>query len=198
MGNVEVLPSAEDFPYDDPPEVIGAPEAGPRKIEASDTSSMGSLRDRLRQAKEERRLPKWVLAPDEGTPGILVEYRPIDWEELEAIRKANGKGKGRKADTAALLTACDILIRCCLGIYTAHDDDPDERDEWRPLTTDEPTTYGSPELSAFLSDPTRGVEVRTARQAVRGLYATDGDVMAAADEVVKFSGYLGEDEARPN
>lgn len=194
---LSVLPDPGDFDYDgDEPLPDGAP-ATPARIEASDTSSLGTVRERLRKAKEERTLPKWVLEPDGDVPGVLVEYGPIGWEELEAIRKAHKKAGPR----AGILTACDIAIATCLGIYLSFTDDPARRDEWEHMTDDAPTTFASAELGEYLSEPEAKppVIVKTARQCVRSLYATDGDVMAVGDHVVKFSGYLGEDEAnRPN
>lgn len=189
--SLEVVPAAESgFPYDDPaPET---PTARPEAIKASPTSSMGSLRNRLAKQKAERSMLKWVLEPTEDEPGILVEYRPIDWEELEEIR-ASHKKAGKKQ---GILVACDILITACLGIYTAPHAERDKRGEWEPLTEDEPTTYASRELGQWLSDPDKGLEVKTARQCVRNLYPDDGPVMGTGDELVKFSGYLG-DEATP-
>lgn len=194
MGDVTVLPEPEsgfDYETNGP---LPTPGAGPREIEASPTSSLGSVRGRLRKQKEEAHWADWVLEPADGEPGVLVDYRAIGWEELEAIRAENK----RKGNAEGILNACDVLIGCCLGIYVATSKEDAHRDDWVPLTAAEPTTFSSSQLGEYLSDPDKGLHVKTARQCVRNLYPGDGQVVATSDGVVKFSGYLGKDAQPPN
>lgn len=124
---------------------------------------------------------------DELFPGhqVWVRYRPGDPAVLtSAIERRErdhqkATSKGGPGDKHRITKAnADFLVAACMGVYAlpAGEEPPDG-----DLPTDLPT-FGSPELSQAVGAPDNAVET------VRKVYATDGDLMIAANQLLEWSG----------
>jgi len=80
----------------------------------------------------------------------------------------------------------DILIRGCVGVVAIVDG---KEYSLRPGDENgEPTKFDQ-DLAENLGVEGIGGRPPTARQVVRSLFLTDGDILSAASEVIRFSGY---------
>lgn len=150
----------------------------------SSLSVLGSLKERRQEVLEKQVLrlpvPRW------DDPVIVVMYKPVDHS---LIRLAQGKvekaGRDKQAEVEVESNA-DILIRGCVGVVAVVDGKeyslrPDDENG-------EPTRFDK-DLAENLGVEGAGGKPPTARQVVRSLFITDGDILSAASEVIKFSGY---------
>lgn len=157
---------------------------------AASSSPLRSVRDRIAAARKKR-------FADIDTPwieGYFVRYQPIREERREGIVKKRRKLK----DEQLLLMSADILASCCVGIFERTTDD--ERVSFDPSdphgayidddgnVVGDPLTFGHPRAAELI-----GVEPGNAVRAVRGYYASDGDIISVADQVVELSGYVRRD-----
>lgn len=151
---------------------------------ATAPSVLSSLKERRQQVLEEQILrlpvPRWE------DPSILVKYRPV---EHGYIRKAQGRvekaNKDRQADVEIEANA-DILIRGCVAVVAVIDG---KEYSLRPGDENgEPTTFDA-DLAENLGVEGVGNHAPTARQVVRSLFLTDGDILSAATRLITFSGY---------
>jgi hypothetical protein len=179
---VDAAPVAAPIaPLPDPPPVVTPTGHG---------SPLASLRAR-REALQEKlyldlKVPRW---DDDGGPAIYVRYNPSSPAFLgKTIEKAK-KLKPRPDDWMVNANA-DALIQSCVGVFAIEDGTPPEkatREQQLSLKDGEPTgdwTRFDPDLGFSL-----GVEgVQSARAVVRRLYLTEGDLLAAANKLVEWSG----------
>lgn len=138
-----------------------------------------SLKERRQQVLKEQILslpvPRW------SDPAIVVKYQPVPHA---FIRKAQSRlekaTKERRAELEIEANA-DILIHGCVAVVAVLDG---REYSLRPGDPEgEPTTFDA-DLAENL-----GVEGSSARKVLRALFLTDGDIMSAATELIKFSGY---------
>lgn len=154
-------------------------EAG--TINTGGLSILGSLKERRQQVLEEQVLrlpvPRW------DNPEIVVKYKPV---EHTLIRQTQTRVEGIK-DKAKKFEAevdgnADLLIRGCVAVvavvdgkeYSLRPDDPHG----------EPTVFDM-DLAVNLGLGDRA----TAREVVRALFISQGDIMSASQALVQFSGY---------
>lgn len=143
-----------------------------------------SLKERRQQVLEEQVLrlpvPRWE------DPVIVVHYGPVEHTFIKAAQTRMEKaGNDKKADAEVDANA-DILIRGCKAVvavvdgkeYSLRPDDPEG----------EPTVFDQ-DLAENLGVAGVGGKPPTARQVVRALFITQGDILSAANELIKFSGY---------
>lgn len=139
-----------------------------------------NLKDRRKQIAEGEELvlsvPRWQ------DPEILVKYRPIEHSVIRSAQTRVEKApKARKWD-AEVDGNADLLIRACKGVvavldgeeFSLNPDDPEG----------EPTKFDA-DLAKNLGLP----EGATARQVVKHLFITEGDVLSHGKALVEFSGY---------
>ena len=149
-------------------------------------SVLGSIKERRQQIAEnlhtDVKVPHW---DDDGKAPIYVRYKAVPHPFIErGIRKVENAPKKQRGQVE-LDTNCDLLIEACIGVYIqiGEGDDGkfslDESDPEGEWTTFDPTLA-----------TTLGLDDRaTARDVVKGLFFTDGDIFSHAAEVVEFSGY---------
>lgn len=147
-------------------------------------SILSSLKERRQQVLEEQILrlpvPRW------DDPVIVVLYKPVDHGFIRGSQKRVEKAsKDRQADVELEANA-DILIRGCVGVVGVIDG----RDfSLRPNDPyGEPTVFDA-DLAENLGLEGIGGKPPTARRVLQNLFITDGDILSAATEVIKFSGY---------
>lgn len=143
-------------------------------------SILTSLKERRQQVLEEQVLP--LPVPRWDNPVIVVKYKPVEHGFIRAAQDRVKKASNDKKAEVEVDSNADMLIRGCLGVVAIVNDK-----EYSLRSGDEegePTRFDS-DLAANL-----GLEGKaTARQVVRNLFITDGDILSAANELVKFSGY---------
>lgn len=158
---------------------------GSGEVEGGNSPSiLSSLKERRQQVLEEQVLrlpvPRW------NDPSIVVKYKPVDHS---FIRQAQGRvekaNKDRQADVEVEANA-DILIRGCVGVVAVIDG---KEYSLRPGDEDGEPTLFDPDLAENLGVEGIGGKPPTARKVLRSLFITDGDVLSAATELIKFSGY---------
>lgn len=143
---------------------------------AADSSVLTSLRDRRQAALAEAHLD---LAVPRLDPPVYVRFKPIDDSRFNALMKRFEKYKGNDRN---VVHNASILAECCLGVFEVIDGekvsiDPADRDgDWPRF---------DPQLAQLLG---QDLEPRAA-DVVRGLYVTDGDVIATAGKLAEWSGY---------
>lgn len=147
-------------------------------------SILSSLKERRQQVLEQQILrlpvPRWE------DPVIVVHYKPVEHSFIrgaqERVKKA---GTDKKADVEIDANA-DMLIRGCVGVVAIVDG---KEYSLRPGDEEgEPTRFDA-DLAENLGIEGAGGKPPTARAVVRSLFITDGDILSAANELVKFSGY---------
>ena len=158
-------------------ERVGSDNGGPPSI-------LSSLKERRQQVLNEQVLrlpvPRW------DNPTIVVMYKPVEHPFIRRAQTAVEKaGKDKKGD-AEVDSNADILIRGCVGVVAVLDGK-----EYSLRIGDEdgdPTLFDI-DLADNLGVDGSGGKPPTARQVVRSLFLTDGDILSAASEVIRFSGY---------
>lgn len=152
----------------------------PRPVGADPTSIFGKLEQQREQVVSEQtkvlRVQRW------HDPDIYVRYKLVDHE---IIRRALGKiDDAKKADKGKieLEANCDVLIAGCVEVWGELDGNR------YSLNPDD--VHG--EYTTFDSDLGRNLglsEQCTARQVVRRLFLSDGDVLATAGTIIAWCGY---------
>lgn len=163
-------------------------------------SQMFNLRARreeiaARQHKD-LRVPRW------SNPEVWVRYRPLTWDEVRSpitkVEKAKGHARIRIEHDAN----ADILVKACLGVFFAVDDvaynplteEPIgklDSNGW-DVTLDECPRF-DPDLARVLGVPGADEGSLTARLICRELFFTDGDMMAQAGELSRWSGFTNQE-----
>lgn len=152
--------------------------------EGGEVSILLSLKERRQQvmAEQVKRLP----VPRWEDPVIVVTYRPVDHSYIrQAQSKVEKAGRDKQGEVEVESNA-DILIRGCVSVvgiingkeYSLRPGDPEG----------EPTKFDQ-DLAENLGVEGVGGRAPTARQVVRSLFLTDGDILSAASEIIRFSGY---------
>lgn len=172
-------------------EVVAADAAGDgTSEEVTQSSSATSPLDLLRGRRAELdaklyldlAVPRW---DDLLGRRLWVRYRPGDAEALQASverretahRKQIAAGKQGDPHRATKANA-DFLVKACVAVY----DLPLDVEPPKDLSgIEDYPTFGSEELSQAVGAPANAVE--TARK----VYATDGDLMVAAAQLLEWS-----------
>lgn len=157
---------------------------GSEVARGSAPSVLSSLKERRQQVLEQQILslpvPRWE------DPVIVVKYKPVEHGFIRAaqdrVRKA---GNDKKADVEIEANA-DMLIRGCVGVAAIVDG---KEYSLRPGDEEGELTVFDKDLADNLGVEGVGGKPPTARAVVRSLFITDGDILSAANELVKFSGY---------
>jgi hypothetical protein len=147
-------------------------------------SILSSLKERRQQVLDEQVLrlpvPRW------DDPVIVVLYKPVEHSFIRIAQDRVSKTNADKAASVELDVNADILIRGCVGVVAILDGV-----EYSLRLGDEngdPTRFDG-DLAMNLGVEGIGGKEPTARAVVKSLFLTGGDILSAATEVVKFSGY---------
>lgn len=159
-------------------DATGEDRAGERP--AAPGSALRSLRDRRKAAVDKLQLD---LAVPRLEPRVFVRFRPITQAEITRINAQHAKSKAKDVD---VIVNAVSLSTACLGIF-------DEVDgELVPIDGADEAPVFDERLAQLLELP----EGSKAVEVVRGLYLTDGDVIAAGAELAQWSGYRWQDLER--
>lgn len=125
-------------------------------------------------------VPRW----EQFGQQLWVRYRPANpalfMADIEKREKAHAtqNAANKRGDPDRLIKAnADLLVRSCDAVFTL----PLDQQPPKELPDDYPT-FGSPELSEAVG------AVQNAVETARSVYATDGDLMLAAQQVLEWSG----------
>jgi hypothetical protein len=132
------------------------------------------IRDKLHL---DLKVPRW------SDPEIYVRYNPMDSSRTDEIIDARKKTQGRVKEWS-MLANCDILASSCAGIYATLDGDEDTKYSLRSGDENGSWTKFDPDLGTALGL----TRVSDAVSVVRCLYQTDGDILAAASDLLRWSG----------
>lgn len=165
-----------------------APASPGRPAPAS--SPLAGLRARRAEAlaklHHDLEVPRWS---DGGSFAIWVRYAPVSPTTITAVVAARRKSKAKDWMTAA---NADILATACLGVYAVDPATPDVKlslrdgdphGEWTRFDADLAYSLGVDGVSTV-----EDAKLLSAGSVVRGLYLTDGDVLAAANALTAWSG----------
>lgn len=143
-----------------------------------------SILDQLHARREEIResdhldlpVPRWT------DPEIIIRYKPVEHAVIRAAGARLEKAPRRDQYELEVSMNADVLIRGCVAVIARLDG---REYSLRP---------GDPEgpFTAFDQDLARNLgldEAATAREVVRTLFITDGDVLSHAQSLGEFSGY---------
>ena len=143
-------------------------------------SFLSNLKERRQAIAEGEQL---VLADPRWTdPEIKVKYRPIDHPAIRAAQTRVEKAPKAKQFALEVDGNADLLIKGCKAVvavldgqeYSLNPSDPEG----------EPTRFDA-DLAENLGLP----EGATARQVVKALFITEGDILSHGRALVEFSGY---------
>lgn len=145
-------------------------------------SILGNLRSRREEIAEKLHLD--LRVPNWDDPAIYVRYGAIDHAYIARSRDRIEKAKSNRRGELELESNVDLLIRACVAVYAKLEGDD----------TEYSLREGDPEgeLTAFDPDLAENLGLErdaTAREVVRRLFFTDGDIFSHAQKVVEFSGY---------
>jgi hypothetical protein len=160
--------------------VVPASEAGPAESATPDESPI-LLSLKARRSEIAQKLWVDLKVPRWEAPEVFVRYGPIDTVKID--KAVLNRQKSNKEDWSLAANA-DILIGSCQGVYACLDGDRDRKYSLRENDENGSWTKFDPDLARQLGldpDVTKAVDV------VRKLYFTDGDLIAASNEVFNFS-----------
>ena len=152
------------------PETVSEPVANP----------LGNLKAR-RQAIADK-LHKVLQVPRWEDPEIFVRFKPVDQAWLEKAAKKRSDEAEKTKQSFLVLISADILATACEGVFAKL---PDDETEYS-LRVGDPEgrlTRFDEDLATAIGAPPQG-----AAYIVRSLYQTDGDIIAAANELQEWSG----------
>ena len=147
-------------------------------------SVLGSLKERRQEVLEAQVLdlpvPRWT------DPVIVVRYKPVEHGFIRRAQDAVNNAPKREKYETELNGNADILIRGCVAVVAVVDG---QEYSLREGDSDgEPTVFDE-DLALNLGVEGAGGKRPTAREVVRALFITQGDILSAAQGVVEFSGY---------
>jgi hypothetical protein len=142
---------------------------------AAEGSQLQSLRERRQAAEKKLHIDLVVPRLD---PPVFVRFNAVPIHVINAVSKQYAKSKDPEVD---VIFESVILTRACAGVFEVVDGQERSIDpaggEW--------PTFGEPVLAELLGLPVGSSAV----DVVRGLYLTDGDIMATGAQLREFSGY---------
>lgn len=125
---------------------------------------------------------KEIPVPRWEDPEVWVIYEPLEHPFIRSKFSTIEKAENRKKGEVEVNVNADVLIKACVGVYAKLGG---KRYSLRPDEPDGELTRFDPDLAANLGLP----ENATAREVVRSLFFTDGDIISTAQQVIEFSGY---------
>jgi hypothetical protein len=145
-------------------------------------SVLGNLKARREQIFQGEVLdlpvPRW------RDPQIHVQYKPVEHSTIRAGQTRMEKAPKNRRYQVEVEANCDLLIKGCVAVYARLEGDSSRYslrpDDWEG----DPTTF-DPDLAENLGLP----ESATARDVVRELFMTEGDILSHAQQLIEFSGY---------
>lgn len=147
-------------------------------------SILGSLKERRQQVLEEQVLrlpvPRWE------DPSIVVRYKPVAHTFIRTAQNRLEKANADKRSEVELEGNIDILIRGCDGVLAVLDG---QEYSLRPGDENGDPTLFDKDLAENLGVEGTGGKAPSARQVVRALFITEGDILSAASKLITFSGY---------
>lgn len=150
-------------------------------------SHLKERHDTIQQAQVlDLRVPRW------SNPEIWVRYQPVSFDAVDKARTTSGKlaPNDPKTSQIVFLAQIDALIEACVCVYAKLPDaDPDAQFSLRPDDPEGPFTKFDPDLAMNLGMNSQS----TARQVVRALFFTDGDIVNHSNRVAKWSGWAGDE-----
>lgn len=163
-------------------ERVGSDEVEAKSI--SGPSFLSSLKERREEVLAEQVLrlpvPRW------NDPVIIVKYKPVPHGFIRAGQQRVEKASARQKSEIEVDANADILINGCVGVMAVVDG---REYSLRPDDPNGDLTLFDEDLAENLGVEGVGGRPPTARSVVRALFLTDGDILSAAGEIVKFSGY---------
>src|SRR6185437_13235262 len=171
MGLEVTTEPQADAPVITPEQMPVAHEAKPKD---TPLRSLKAARDKLiNQLYIELKVPRW------DNPELFVRYKAVESSRVAA--QARKRAESEDPELLVLANA-DLLANCCVGIYAVFDGDGvrrslrlgDEFGEWTRFDRDLMDNLEMPPYSK-------------AADAVRQIYATDGDLISAAEAVSEWS-----------
>jgi hypothetical protein len=149
-----------------------APQTG------SPLSVLGNLKSRREDIKQGEHIdlpvPRW------DTPRLVVRYGPIDHDSFKRMSGMIDRAPDKVRSKAEVDGNCDILIKACKGVYAVVNGERyslrtgDHEGEWTKFDDDLADNLGCG---------------HSAREVVKALYITDGDILSTASKIAEFSGY---------
>lgn len=155
-------------------------------LRADEPPSRGlSILDNIAGRRQEIResLTEDIPVPRWEDPEIIVKFAPIEHDDLNKARSVVQKAQRGARSLAEINANADILIKACRAVVARI-----EGQEYSLRQGDrdgDPTRFDKDLAKALGLD----ADTATARQVVRSLYLTDGDIIATADRLVRWSGY---------
>jgi hypothetical protein len=116
----------------------------------------------------------------------VVLYKPVTHSFIRTAQSRVEKAKRDKQAEVELDSNTDILIRGCAGVVAIVDG---EEYSLRPGDENGDPTLFDGDLAENLGVEGSGGRHPTARQVVSALFLTQGDILSASTELIKFSGY---------
>lgn len=146
----------------------------------SSTSILGDLRARHEAITAEQVLelpvPRW------HDPEIVVRYRPATAEAIAKATRIAERAKGPGRTQAEINVNVDVLIEACVGVFAVLEG---KKYSLAPGSPDGDLTRFDADLAENL-----GLDGNaTARQVVRTLFITDGDIISHARRLGEWSGW---------
>lgn len=143
-------------------------------------SVLGQLKARREEIRQGEHLdlpvPRW------NDPEVIVRYKPLEHAVIRRAQDAVDKAPKQRQYQTELEGNCDLLIRACEGVIARIDGQDYSLRPGDPKG--EPTLF-DPDLAANL-----GLEEgASARQVVKELFITDGDILSHAQALIQWSGY---------
>lgn len=163
--------------------MTAAPEPlRPVTDEKSQAGSTLSVLGQLKKRREDIRqgdhidlsVPRW------DNPRIVVRYGPVDHEAFKKLGAMVDRSPEKARSKVEVDGNCDILIKACKGVFAVINGERyslrtgDHEGEWTKFDEDLAENLGCG---------------HSAREVVRSLYITEGDILSTASKIAEFSGY---------
>jgi hypothetical protein len=159
------------------PEVVATNGSSPVK------SILGNLKERRQQIVKDDLLtlpvPRWV------DPAIFVRYVPIEHAAIRKAQDAVEAAPKKEKYAVEVRGNIDLLIKGCVAVFARLPGDDRAYSLREGDWEGEPTTFDV-DLARNLGLDHDGV---TARETVKALFITEGDIISHAQELIDFSGY---------
>lgn len=123
------------------------------------------------------KVPRW---DDDGGPSIWVRYKPSDPGKIDDINGKRDEARKTEGKDWYVNANADILIDSCIGVFAK---DGDATYSLKPDDPTGPWTTFDTDLAVSL-----GLDAKGARDAVKALYLTNGDLIGAALRLNSWSG----------
>lgn len=144
-------------------------------------SVLGQLKERHEEIKEQDVLD--LAVPRWSDPEIVVRYKAIDHSAIRAGGVAYDKAPAKRKAEAEVNANCDVLAKACVAVFARLDG---QEYSLRPDDPKGEYTKFDADLGANLG---LDRDDCTARQVIKALFFTDGDILGHAQKVAEFSGY---------